>query len=503
MYRGLKHMFSGAVVAAVSLAAGVAFSAPEMVTVIHVNDLDRMGEKRGRGGVARLAAVVEAERAKGGNVLVTFGGDTISPSLMSGLDEGAHMIQLLNKVGLTAMVLGNHEFDFGPEVARQRISEAEFPILGANNQDPDGNVIAGAHPSIMVDVGDFSIGILGLTTVGTMVKSSPGEFTFRNAADTAGEVAAELREAGADLVVALAHTDTGEDAEILARRDVDLLLSGDDHLLRTEYTGKILFAESGEQAEWVTLIDLTFDEIEKDDSKEFVWSAGYRVIDTANVVPDAELAAAVEGYEAQLSNELNVELGATTTELDSRREVIRSREAAIANLFADAIREATGADIGLMNGGGIRANRTYDPGTVLTRRDIQSELPFGNKTVLLEVSGQDVIDALENGFSEIENGAGRFPHVSGLSVTYDPGKAPGSRVIEVLHDGSPIDPAQMFSLAVNDYVAGGGDGYAVFKDKNRIVDEKAAVLMTVQVFNYISARGEIAPEVEGRLNSAN
>jgi 2',3'-cyclic-nucleotide 2'-phosphodiesterase (5'-nucleotidase family) len=304
-------------------------------------------------------------------------------------------------------------------------------------------------------------------------------------------------------VVALAHTDTGEDAELLARRDVDLLLSGDDHLLRTEYTGKILFAESGEQAEWVTLIDLTLDEVEKDDSKEFVWSAGYRVIDTANVVPDAELAAAVEGYEAQLSEELNVELGATTTELDSRRGVIRSQEAAIANLFADAIREATGADIGLMNGGGIRANRTYDPGTVLTRRDIQSELPFGNKTVLLEVSGQDVIDALENGFSEIENGAGRFPHVSGLSVTFDPGMAPGSRVIEVLRDGSPIDPAQMFTLAVNDYVAGGGDGYAVFKEKTRIVDENAAVLMTVQVFNYISARGEIAPEVEGRLNSAN
>ena len=131
------------------------------------------------------------------------------------------------------MALGNHEFDFGPDVTKQRIAEAEFPILGANNHDPDGNIIDGAEPSIMVEVGDFSIGILGLTTVGTMVKSSPGEFTFSNAADTAGEVAAELREAGADLVIALAHTDIGEDAELLARQDVDLLLSGDDHRLQT------------------------------------------------------------------------------------------------------------------------------------------------------------------------------------------------------------------------------------------------------------------------------
>ena len=505
MLRRLNRMATGVAVAlaSASLAAGLAVAAPESVTIIHMNDLDRMGEKDGRGGVARLAAVVEAERAKGGNVLVTFGGDTISPSLMSGLDEGAHMIDLLNQIGLTAMALGNHEFDFGPDVTKQRIAEAEFPILGANNHDPDGNIIDGAEPSIMVEVGDFSIGILGLTTVGTMVKSSPGEFTFSNAADTAGEVAAELREAGADLVIALAHTDIGEDAELLARQDVDLLLSGDDHRLQTQYTGKMLFAESGEQAEWVTLIDLTLDEVEDGDSKEFVWSASYRVIDTANVDPDADLAAAVEGYEAQLSEELNVELGVTNTELDSRRAVIRNEEAAIANLFADAIREATGADISMMNGGGIRADKVYSPGSVLTRRDIQSELPFGNKTVVLELTGQDVIDALENGFSEIEKGAGRFPHVSGISVTYDPGQAPGSRVIEVTRDGAPIDPSATFTFAVNDYVAGGGDGYAVFEDKTRIVDEYAAVLMTVQVFNYIEARGEIAPAVEGRLTVVN
>ena len=453
--------------------------------------------------MARLASVIDMEQAKGGMVLATFGGDTISPSLLSGLDEGAHMIDLLNQLDLTAMVLGNHEFDFGPEVAMQRISEANFPVLGANNRGPDGNIIAGAVPSITVDAGDFTVGILGLTTVSTMVKSSPGEFTFRDPTEVAAELAGSLREGGADLVIALAHTDIAEDMALREQGAVDILLSGDDHLLAANYNGDMLFVESGEQAEWVTVIDLVLDEEMDDDKAKFIWSAEYRIIDTANVEPNPELAAAVQVYEDRLGEELDVVLGSTTTELDSRREVVRSQEAAIANLFADAIREATGADVSIMNGGGIRASRVYAPGTELTRRDIQSELPFGNSTVVIEVTGQDIIDALENGFSEIEKGAGRFPHVSGMMVRFDPTGDPGSRVIEVSRDGAPIDPSATYTLAVNDYVAGGGDGYSMFPDKRRLVDENAAILMTVQVFDYISQRGEVSPTVEGRLSTVN
>ena len=472
------------------------------VTIVHFNDLDRMGERDGRGGVARLASVIESERQKGGQVIVTFGGDTISPSLLSGMDEGAHMIDLLNQIGVTAMAIGNHEFDFGPEIAEQRIAEANFPMLGANHANPDGEMLDGAMESIMVDAGPYQIGIFGLTTVSTAEKSSPGEYIFHPAVDVAAEQTEALRAAGADIVIALAHTDLGEDQALRQQGAVDLLLSGDDHIQEVSYNGKMLYAESGEQADWVTVIDLSMEEIVDGDDKEFVWSPEYRVIDTMNVEPHADIAAAVSGYEGVLSKELDVELGTTETALDSRRETIRAKEAAIANLIADAVRDATGADIGMMNGGGIRANREYAPGTVLTRRDIQAELPFGNKTVVLEVTGQDVIDALENGFSQVEKGAGRFPHVSGIELVYDLSQPAGSRVVEVTRDGAALDPNATFSLAVNDYVAGGGDGYDMFASKRRIVDENAAVLMTVQMFEYISSRGSVSPRVEGRMKPA-
>ena len=129
------------------------------------------------------------------------------------------------------------------------------------------------------------------------------------------------------------------------------------------------------------------------------------------------------------------------------------------------MRAATGADLALTNGGGIRANKIYAPGTTLTRRDILSELPFGNKTVVLEMAGRDIVAALENGLGKIEDGAGRFPHVSGLSVSYDPSRPAGERVLAVTRGGAPLDLDATFTLATNDYMAGGGDGYDVLEHR--------------------------------------
>ena len=495
----ISRILTGMAITAFVLVAGNSFAEPVEMTIVHFNDLDRMEESGGQGGVARLAAVINSERANNDNVLVTFAGDTISPSLMSGFDKGAHMIELLNRLDLTAMAIGNHEYDFGPEVAKQRFAEANFPILGANSIDTDGEIIDGAEASIMVEVGPFKVGIFGLTTLGTTVKSSPGGVTFRSVEEVAAEQAGILREAGADLVIALAHTDVSEDEALLEQGEIDILLSGDDHMLRVDFNGDVIFAESSEQADWVTMIDVSMDEVERRGSMRFTWSPSFRIINTALVEPDPELAAAAQVYLDKLSEELNIEIGTTATELDSRRATIRGKEAAIGNLIADAIRIATGADVGLANGGGIRANKIYPPGTMLTRRDILSELPFGNKTIMIELTGREIVAALENGLSKIEEGAGRFPHVSGLNIVYDSNKPAGERIIEVNRDGSALDPDATFTLATNDYVGNGGDGYGVFVGKKRLIDANAGTLMATQVIEYIASHGSVAPVVEGRL----
>ena len=139
---------------------------------------------------------------------------------------------------------------------------------------------------------------------------------------------------------------------------------------------------------------------------------------------------------------------------------MRTRETSFGDLLADALRAATGADVALTNGGGIRGDATYPAGTEITRKDILTELPFGNVTVLAEVAGTDLLAALENGVSQVEDTAGRFPQVSGLGFTYDPSRPPGARIVEVAVGGSPLNPGRTYRLATNDYLLGGGDGYA-------------------------------------------
>lgn len=488
---------------AILLAMSSAFAEPTKVTFVHTNDLDRMESSGGKGGFASLMAIVKAERAAGEHVIFTHGGDAISPSLLSGFDMGAHMVDLLNTAGVDIMVLGNHEFDFGPKVAMERMAEAQFPILATNAIDSDGEIIDGAIASWTAKAGDYTIGFFGLVTPDTTDISSPDGVTFKSLDETAREMSVKLREEGADLVVALAHTDVEEDfALVNGGSGIDILLTGHDHLLMSYYNGKVAMMESGSQADYVSILEVTMDTVEKRGKKRFVWSPNFRTVQTTGIEADPEMASKVQGYLDKLSAELDVEIGTTTTQLDSRRASVRGIETAMGNLISDAIRKGVDADVAITNGGGIRGDKVYDAGTVLTRRDIQSELPFGNTTVKLEVTGTQIIAALENGFSQIEKGAGRFPSVSGMTVTWDAKAPAGSRVKSVTVGDSPIDTSKTYTLAANDYIAGGGDGYSVFKSAKNLIDPAAAQLMALMVVDYIEAAGKISPAAENRLISA-
>jgi len=225
----------------------------------------------------------------------------------------------------------------------------------------------------------------------------------------------------------------------------------------------------------------------------------WRYLPTAGVAPDPEIQAVVDRYDAELDEELNVAVGKTTVELDSRRTTVRTTESNFGNLMADAIRAAVGADVAIVNGGGIRGDRTYDAGTVLTRKDVLSELPFGNVTVLIELSGADLLAALENGVSQVEDTAGRFPQVSGMTYRYDASKPAGSRIVQVEVGGRPLEMGKIYKLATNDYIFGGGDGYAALTRGKPIIDASGGTLMASTVMDYIAKQGEVAPEVEGRI----
>jgi 2',3'-cyclic-nucleotide 2'-phosphodiesterase (5'-nucleotidase family) len=487
-----------------ALLAGLAWpiaavAEPVRLTILQVNDWDDMAGGKRSGGYARLVSILNAEQAARDDVLVVHAGDAFSPSLLSGFDQGAHVVALLNTLPLDLFVPGNHEFDFGKDVALTRFSEATFPIVSSNMRLPDGALLPGTVDSRTIEVGGFTLGFLGITTPTTREISSPGDIVFAPVLDTAKAKAEALRAAGADLVVAVMHTGLEDDLAVWRAGIADLVLTGHDHDLRVMYDGRSAMTEAGAQADWVMAIELELDRVEERGATKVVWQPRFRPIWSGDHAPDAEAQTRLAPFEAALATELDRPVGTTRTALDSRRAVVRGEEAAIGNLIADAMREATGADLAITNGGGIRGDTSYPAGTTLKRRDVLAELPFGNKTVLLEVDGATILAALENGFSQVEDGAGRFPQVAGMSVEVDLTVPPGGRVRQVTIGGAPIDPARTYRLATNDFMARGGDGYAMLKSGRTIIGPIDGTLMASQVIAAIEQAGSVAPAVEGRI----
>jgi 2',3'-cyclic-nucleotide 2'-phosphodiesterase (5'-nucleotidase family) len=240
---------------------------------------------------------------------------------------------------------------------------------------------------------------------------------------------------------------------------------------------------------------------EEDGKRTIAWTPMFRFIDTADVTPDPESQAMVDAFQAQLDEGLNVVIGTTEGPLDSRRNVVRREEAAVGNLIADAIREATGAEIAIVNGGAIRADRTYDAGSPLTRRDILTELPFGNVTVLTELPGSQILAALENGVSQVEDGAGRFPQLSGATMIYDPTAPAGARVASVTIGGTALDPDRLYRVAVNDFILAGGDGYDALGGGKVLIDAANGTLMANDVMAFVEKTGVVTAGVEGRITT--
>lgn len=485
--------------AAIAAGQALAQAQPPQFTLLLVNDIYKMGEEKGRGGYARLAAIAKAERARGLPLLFCHAGDCFSPSLMSGFDQGAHIVQLQNRLGLDVFVPGNHEFDFGRQVYAARVREQTYPTFAANLRDAAGQPLPGHRDAEIFSLGGIKVGVIGLVLENTPQLSSSGDLKFLPVIDTLRQQVRGLKSQGAEFIVAVSHTDRQVDQDIIRSRLVDVLLTGHDHDLAIAYDGRTVMVESGEEGQYVTAIDISIAVTGEGAARTLSWSPTFRVNDSRGLPPDPDMLALVRKYEGELSAELDVDVALLAVELDSRSASVRSGETAIGNLVADAIREALGADIAITNGGGIRANRQYPVGHKLTRRDILTELPFGNRAVLTEVTGRDIVAALENGLSQVEQRGGRFPQMSGLNVTAETARPAGARVVSVLVNGAPLDEARLYRVATNDFMLKGGDGYVTLAGKSGRDLDIQGRLMANDVMSHARKLGTITARIEGRL----
>jgi 2',3'-cyclic-nucleotide 2'-phosphodiesterase (5'-nucleotidase family) len=487
-----------AVLMAVLAAAGArAQPVTAHLTFLHFNDAYQISPRRGLGGFGPLATLIKRERARAPDAVLTFGGDLISPSLLSGITKGRHMIEFANLLGVQMAVLGNHEFDFGVDVMRRRIAESKFPWLGANVLGPDGKPYGGAFATRILTVGKIKVGFLGLVTPDAREAIHGGvPVTFAPVLPAARLAVAQLKQEGAQVIVALTHLNLAEDRELVRDvRGLNLVLGGHDHIPITVYEHGVLILKAGSDAEFLGVVDLdvTIDKGQVDIVPSWRLVANYRI------TADPAIQRVVRGYEQRLDKELAQTIGKTATPMDSHAKILRFHEAAIGSLFADAIRDDAKADVAIVNGGGIRGNKSYPAGARLTRRDIFAELPFGNVVMVLAVPGTALRAMMEHGLAQYGEEFGGFPQISGMIVTFDPAKPAGSRVLSISVGGAPLDPDRIYRLATNDFLASGGNGYAMLAGLKRLIDDKAGPLMSTVVIDYIQRRGTVAPEADGRL----
>ena len=463
------------------------------LTFLHSNDMGEMSGKPGFGGFPEMATLIERERTRVPGALTTFGGDLISPSLMSGLSHGVEMVDMMNALGIDVAVLGNHEFDFGPDVTRARVAQSKFPWLASNITLNEGVEALGTSGTLIKEVQGYKIGFLGLLTPETATLSSPGDaVVFEDVVVAANAAIASLTEGGAEIIVALTHMDLADDLRLAREaKGLHVILGGHDHRTFATVENDVVILQAGSDLWYLGVVDLVVDWKEKRGKKYLSIIPSWQILATAGVPPSEKIQNIVAGYEKNLDVQLDVAVGQTEIALDTRRTSVRTVSSDFGQFIAKAMKTEVKADIGFTNGGGIRGDRQYDAGTILTRKDILKELPFGNVTVKLALSGQHIRDMVEHGVSKVEDAAGRFAHYAGLEFEYDVTQPEGQRVTSLNVNGSPVDLSKTYTLATNDYVAGGGDGFGMLPSGKVLIAKSAGTLMATTVMNYIKLQGGI------------
>jgi 5'-nucleotidase / UDP-sugar diphosphatase len=495
-----KSLLRGALGAAFLFTTVFAQGKSAVFTILSFNDVyEIVPDSLGRGGFAEMEALLQEEKKTAKHHITTLNGDFLSPCTLSVFDKGAHRIELFNKMGIDLVVLGNHEFDFGPEVALQRIKESHFPWLAANAIGLDGKYFTGKTQKIIVDVEGIKVGIFGLITTATPdLSSTENKVCFPPLVYTANKMIKELKEEGADVIVALTHLTMSEDMRLAEEvPEINVILGGHDHDPMTFYDDKTFIHKSGQNAYYLVRLDLILEKNEETGVTRALPS--WNMILNKGVERDPEIGVIVDGLQAHLESLTNEPLGRIGVACDSLYSNVRARETKIGNLVADALYHSLDADVALISGGLIRGNKFYNAGDLLTFRDLLDEFPFANLSVLVEMTGENIIAALENGVSLIGRKAGRFPQVAGMSFTCKEAAPVGERISNVLVGGAPIDLNKVYKVATVDYLFNGGDGYGMLKEGKVLISPLDKIGLVDTLANYIKAAPEIVMELEGRI----
>ncbi|MEO8285371.1 MAG: 5'-nucleotidase C-terminal domain-containing protein [Chloroflexota bacterium] len=458
------------------------------------------------GGVALLGSYWKEAKAKNPNgTLILSDGDNVGATPPNSAFLGDEpTINAMNMLGFTASAMGNHEFDRGVAGFQKLNGLAKFSYLADNILDAKtGQLAPFAKPYVVVKANGIDVGIIGAANPETPLVTSPQGIQGYNWVDPlvpTNNYVKELVGMGIKTIIVVYHqgsisgdfdTVNGIFGDFARGLDpeVDMLLGGHTRIKTMTRVGGILVSAANhalETSEMTLLVDPATNNV------VYSWGA-FRKPWGGAITPDPDLAALVKQASDQIKPTLGEQVGTSAALVDRSR----GQESKMGNLASDAVRATYGVDVALQNSGGLRAD--FQPGPI-TKGDVFAVLPFGNLVVTGKLKGSDLLAALENGVSDVSGTAGRFIQLSGLRFAYDPSQPVGKRVLwAVLSDGKAVDPAATYSVAANDFMQVGGDGYTAL---TRMTDVVSREQLWEVAANYVKSLGTIDPKVEGRIVAA-
>jgi len=444
------------------------------------------------GSVARVQTIMNEVRAELGkeNVIYVDGGDSPYNTTLANITLGDVSVAALNALGLDATVLGNHDFDYSFENLLRLAESADYAMLSATTKYKDGHQPEGAQSLYPTQFGDYiireaaglKIGIFGTTddeSAATTLYSNTVDITWDEDLVKSGEVVAKLRdEEKCDLIIVLSHLHSKNDDLVLQEKDIDISIGGGNDIAgRPTILGENQYlVNPGKHGEAVTQINVN---VYGGKTTGFVYN---QLFLTNAYEEDADVKALVDEYNAKVDAALEQTIGYLAVDLPWSTELVRCQNSPIANLAADALLDffkADGAQICLVNGGGMRAK--LDAGEV-SIREVTSVLPFDNNMMLVEASGQTIWDALQNGISAWPTGAGKFLQPAGLSYSFKASENGNTLTSVTLADGTPLDLNARYKIVINSFLAGGGDGYSMFN----LLDDTKPLAEDTQQLVYVN-----------------
>jgi len=470
------------------------------VTLLYFNDghqispvVDKEGE---RGGVGRLKAIIDSEKIIDARPLVLFGGDLAGGTLFGGVFKGYPVVEAFNKLPVNFACFGQHDFDFGYDHAMTLVSESHFQWLSTNLRYFDGHkwkVPSGAKPYAVIERNGFKIGLMGLT--GAM-KTSTREGLVReeDLVKTGVSCASVLKKIDCDFIVAITQTDLDTNRElVLKARYIDLVLTEEryENESAIHYVGNIPIASPC--GNLGSVIKVEVGNKVKIGGEPAIGCKLSVIPVTSSIQGNSELVTLERRYEKLLNHRLSAVAGRVSGNSDLHES--RVTESASGNLVTDAFRHYYKCDLAFMQGGGIRA--PLSSGT-FSAKDALSLLPFCNKVVLINVSGAEIKRALEHGLISRKELVGNFLQISGGSYHFDDSLPQGSKLISVTVAGKHLEAEKLYSVALPNYLYGGGGGFD-FSSGKKIEITADNLVDSDLLFKYVKHNRNIIVNPERRI----